>query len=287
MKTKLLYTFFILIAIILIAGSLFALWQFLKQRGLQEPPSQNPQAKSEEDRSARKEALLETIGEIFKAESTGTSYYVGIYDLKNDEFFGIDAEKSVHAASVSKILTAVYVFKLAEDGKVDLSEPMGIYNIETQVQYLLNQSSEDSWQLLDAKFKPKNQNAFAKKMGLKKTNLTLGKNKMSVKDVTILLKKLQKGEILSDSYKNRVLSYMQDTESENFFSPIFVQAELTFYHKTGKYQGEGHDAAIVEHDTNPFVLVVFTNNNSVLNPNSRGPVMTSVATSVLEYFNEY
>ena len=87
--------------------------------------------------------------------------------------------------------------------------------------------------------------------------------------------------------RGKLFSYMQKTESEDFFSPAFKQADVVFYHKTGKYLGEGHDAAIVMHTENPFILVVFTNNTASINLISRGPLMTKVATVVLDYFDQF
>jgi len=285
MKGKLPVIISILLLIILLGLLSYGSYFFIK-RGTQETPSQNPKQHSEEERKARKEALIETIKEITKGESASTEFGVGIYDIKRGEYFGFNDGKSQHAASVSKVLTAVYVYDQAEKGKAALGDPMGAYNVETQIQFLINVSSQDSWDLIDAKFKPADQNKYAKEIGLTASDLTPGKNLMSVKDVTLLLKKLAKGEILSESSRMKLFSYMQKTESEDFFSPAFNAADLTFYHKTGKYVGEGHDAAIVKFDPNPFVLVVFSNSNTSPNLTGRGTVMTLIAQTVLEYFNQ-
>lgn len=258
---------------------------FIKKRGLPQPPSKNSQL-SDEQRKAKKESLLETIQEITKGESAGTEFSVGIYDLKKDEYFGYNDEKPQHAASVSKVLTVVYVYRLAEEGKINLGEPMGAYNIETQIQFLINQSSPDSWDLLDNRFKPENQTVFAKEIGLTATDVRFGKNLMSVKDVALLFKKLAKGEILSESSRTKLFSYMQNTETEVYFSPAFKQADVKFYHKTGQINGEAHDAAIVEYKPNPFVLVVFSKNNVSPNISGRGQVMALIAQTVLEFFSQ-
>ena len=285
MKQKLPVVVIIILILILAGLLIYAGYFLIKKRGVPEPPSQSSKL-SEEERVARREALLETIQEITKGESAGTEFSVGIYDLKRDEYFGYNDEKAQHAASVSKVLTAVYIYDLAEKGKVNLGEPMGLYNIETQIQFLINQSSPDSWDLLDTRFKPEDQTTFAKKIGLTASNIRLGKNLMSVKDVTLLFKKLAQGELLSESSRTKLFSYMQNTETEVYFSPSFKRADVKFYHKTGQIGGEAHDAAIVEYKPNPFVLVVFSNNNVSPNITGRGKIMELTAQTVLEYFSQ-
>ncbi len=266
-------------------------YRFYKNRNTQVPginkeqAEQQSQEEKKKERKEKQEVVVETIKEVFSIESPGTGISVAIFDLNNDEFFGLNENDIQHAASVSKILTAVYALDQVEKGKTTLAEPMGAYVIETQIQYLINQSSQDSWDLLDAKFKPEDQNAYAKTLGLTSIDVRRGKNLMSAKDVATLMQKLADGEILTQIHRDKLFSYMQKTESEDFFSPTFKIHGVNFYHKTGKYLGEGHDAAIVKHQKNPFVLIVFTNNNTNTNLIGRGAVMTKVAETVYDYFD--
>lgn len=275
----------------LLAGVGFFGYRLFQNRNVQVPginkeqAEQKSQAEKKKERKAKQEVLVETIKEVFAAESPGTSISLAIHDLKNNEYFGLNDTEIQHAASVSKILTATYAFAQVEKGKTTLNEPMGAYVIETQIQYLINQSSQDSWDLLDAKFKPDDQNVYAKSLGLPSTDVRRGKNLMSAKDVSILLQKLADGEVLTQTHRDKLFSYMKKTESEDFFSPAFKLQNVSFYHKTGKYLGEGHDAAIVNHQTNPFVLVLFTNNNTNTNLIGRGVIMTKIAQIVYEYFD--
>ena len=221
---------------------------------------------------------------LFQQEAPGTTYGLAVYDLNNDEYFGSSDKKAQHAASVSKVLTSVYTYKQAEDGAIDLADSLGAYNVETQIKFLVNQSSQDSWDLIDELVGRETQNKYAKKIGLKSVDLRLGKNLMSPKDATMLLVKLVKGELISDTNRDKLFSYMQNTESEDYFSPGFPQGTI-FYHKTGKYLGEGHDNAYVYHEKNPFVLTVFSVDNVNQGSLGRGKIMTLLATEVYNYFD--
>jgi beta-lactamase class A len=286
MKKYLPITLVIIVALVIIGSIGFLAWRFFQGRTTQPPQKIATKQDLTKQRAQKQEVLIETAKELFASESSGTSFSLAIYDLKNGDYFGYNDEKAQHAASVSKVLTAVYVFDQIEKGKASLADPMGAYNIEFQLEKMINISNSESWEFIDERFKPKNQNKFAKSIDLTATDIRVGKNLMSPKDVAILLKKVAKEEILSDDSRLKLFSYMQKTESEDYFSPAFKLEGVTFYHKTGKYEGEGHDAAIVEHDSNPFVLVVFTNNNTNTDLISRGTIMTKVASLVYDYFDE-
>ena len=289
---KLLKPILIILIAALVIGSLgFGAYKFFKSRGSTVPGTTSEEAKKEsaekakKDRERKQAVLLDTIKELFNLESPGTTYSLAIYDLNNEEYFGVNDKTPQHAASVSKILTATYVLSQVEKGKATLAEPLGAYNVGFQLEKTVNQSDPETWALLDDRFKPADQNKFATASGLQNTNVSIGKNLMSTEDVATLLRKLYKHEILGEVYVNKLFTYMQNTESENFFSPVFKLNSLVFYHKTGKLEGEAHDAAIVEHKANPFILVVFTVNNSNLDPNTRSGIMQKVAQTVLDYFD--
>ena len=276
----------LLIAVIVITSSVgFLAWRFFQGRSTQPPQQSSTKLSSKQQRAQQQEVLVETIKELFSSQSPGTSLSVAIYDLKNNDYFGYNDTDPQHAASVSKLLTAVYVLDQVEKGKVSLTDSMGAYNIEFQLEKMINISNPESWEFIDERFKPKDQNKFANSIGLTATDIRIGKNLMSPKDAAVLLKKLAKEELLSEQSRFRLFSYMQKTESEDYFSPAFKLEGVTFYHKTGKYLGEGHDAAIVEHESNPFVLVVFSNNNTNTDLTDRGSVMTKTASVVYEYFD--
>jgi beta-lactamase class A len=286
MKKILLTIFILAILVVAISGTAFLAWHTFKQKPLPEAPKSS--VNEEELKAKRKEkqeVLIETIKEIFNQESPDTSFSLGVYDLNRKEYFGYNDTNPQHAASVSKVLTGVMLLDKVDKGEIKLSDQMGAYNVEFQLEKLINISNEPSWALIDEKLGIEPQNVFAKeRLGL--SSVDMNNNLMSVKDVTTLLTMLAQKKILSESSRTRLFSYMQKTESEDLFSPAFTKNNVTFYHKTGKYLGEGHDAAIVKHKKNPFVLVVFSDNNTNPDLITRGAALTKVAQTVLEYFDE-
>ncbi len=284
MKKALRVVLVIVVSAVLLVAAVWVVVSLTKHTP--KPPSKQAESKPAVSAAQRKEkqiALLEEIKEIFNQVSVGTAYSIGIYDLKNNEYFGFNDTVSLHAASVSKVLSATMLLDKIERGEISLSDPMGAYNVEFQLEKMINISNQDSWDLIDTKLGKKPQDEFAlNSLGLSAA-VNMTDNKMAVRDIAILLTKLAKGQILTDASRQRLFGYMQNTESEDFFSPTFSQANLTFYHKTGKYAGEGHDAAIVE-GKHPFVLVLFTVNNTNPDLINRGTVMIKTAQAVLDFF---
>jgi beta-lactamase class A len=285
MKKVVLILAVLLILAGLAAGGYFAYQALTSSKEPEAPPSPTEE-ELKAQRVEKQKLLIETIQEIWKIESPTTGFSIGIYDLKHEEYFGYNDTAPQHAASVSKVLTGVVLLDRVDKGQMSLADPLGAYNVEFQLEKMINISNEPSWDLIDAKLGIAPQNEFAKSIGL--TTVDLNANVMSVKDMTTLLKMLAKGEVLSEASRERLLTYMQNTESEDYFSPAFKLSETqpAFYHKTGKYLGEGHDAAIVELENNPFVLVVFSNNNTSPSLIARGSVMQKTAETVLEFFED-
>src|SRR3990167_2879414 len=162
-------------------------------------------------RSEKQKALIETLQKMFAEGSPGTTFAVSIYDLNNDEGFGFNDEKAMHAASVSKALTATYAFKEVEDGKRSLTDPLGTYNLEWQV--------------------------------------------------------------------DKLFSYMQKTENETMI-PQGLPKEIVFYHKSGAFEGEYHDAAYVVHPKNPFILIIFSLNRIAPNYEARSEIIAKATKEV-------
>lgn len=268
--------------IILICGTTFTVFKFFWDRSHQ-PPKLSSSEQEIKNRNTRKQNLIEIIREIVKKDTPATTLSIGIYDFNHDEYFGYNDTVGQHAAGVSQILTATYVLNLADKGTIGLKDKMGAYDIETQLQFLVNQSSSDSLDLLFKGFNENDQNAFAKEIGLTATDVSIGKNLMSAKDAVTLMKKIEKENLLTESSKTKLYSYMQKTSIERFFSPILDQAKLTYYHKAGSWTGESHDVAYVADAKNPFILAVFTTSSY----GSVSPAqMKLIATEVLQYFTE-
>ncbi|MBI4100241.1 serine hydrolase [Candidatus Microgenomates bacterium] len=227
--------------------------------------------------------LLSKIANLFSAANPDIEYGIFVYSLKTGRNFGFNEVGARHAASVSKILTATYLLKNVEDGKVKLNDKMGTYNVEFNLKQLVNQSNNISWNMIDDLLGVEPQNEFAKSIGL--STFELRENTLSPKEAAMLFIKIYKDGLLNESSRRRLFSYMQNTETENLIPPA-IPEDIPLYHKTGMFEGEVHDVAIIDHPTNPFVLSIFTANKLYPDYEGRAQLIQKVASEVYAYMTK-
>lgn len=230
-----------------------------------------------------KEELLKKLKNLFFETNPDIDFAVAVYDLKNDARFGYNEENPQHAASVTKVLTAVYLLKQVQDRKIKLSDELGAFNVEFNLKQMVNQSNTEAWEIIDDFLELNPQDDFAHSIGL--ASVDFQQNLMSPKDAVTLFAKLYKGELLDEPYQKKLFSYMQNTETENLISPA-IPKETPIYHKTGVLEGEVHDVAIINHSIHPFVLAIFTDNKVDPKYDERADLIQKTAAEVYAFFTD-
>ncbi len=231
------------------------------------------------DHSQEKAALLVELDSNLKIHQ---NFAVSIYDINNQESFGLNETNSFHSASVMKILVATAALEEVEKGKINLNSKLGNGTFQYQLQQMINQSNNNSWDYFNNLLGFKREQETADRLNL--TGANVFQNHMTTKGVTELLFKLYNGDVLSRKHRDLLFSYMQKTETENRISPA-IPADVTFYHKTGSYGGGFHDAAIIIHPKNPFILVIFTNDITGVPESQRFAAMQKAASAAYNYFS--
>lgn len=254
------------IVLILIWVILFSIkYLFLEKTSTRTPsPVLNPESKkvtptvvSSRLNIKNQDELIRRIKNLFTETSPDIEVGISVYDLKTDLSYGYNDSLPQHAASVSKILTAIYLLQKVQAGEIKFSDELGTYNIEFNLKQMVNQSNTISWEMIDDLLGIRPQQRFAKSLGLNSVNFQ--DNLMSPNDAAVLFAKLYKGELLEENYQRMLFSYMQNTETENLIAPA-IPDNIPLYHKSGLYEGEVHDVAIIDHPEHPFVLAIFTVN---------------------------
>jgi beta-lactamase class A len=205
--------------------------------------------------AAAPESLQDSVDTIL---SEADQYRIGLAlaDVSGgaERTFG-DAD-AFTAASTAKILTAAAYYHLVEKGEATLDEPMGDYDAAFQLKAMVNDSNNDSWQLLmDAVGYPQ-LIAYADSIGV---TYDPEKNLLTAADMALILKKLYAGELLNPDNTAQLLSYMQDTNDEDLI-PAGSRAGIDVHHKYGELSGELHDAALLSYRGSTFALVIYTEN---------------------------
>ena len=180
------------------------------------------------------------------------------------------------AASTAKILTAAAYYHLVENGEATLDEPMGDYDAAFQLKAMVNDSNNDSWQLLmDAVGYPQ-LIAYADSIGV---TYDPEKNLLTAADMALILKKLYAGELLNADNTAQLLSYMQDTNNEDL-SPAGSRSGVDVHHKYGEISGELHDAALLSYRGSTFALVIYTENREGVADDGQAEVIRNLTRAV-------
>lgn len=167
------------------------------------------------------------------------------------------------AASVAKLITGAYAFRQIDAGNLSLEKRLGNYDVEWQLEQMLRQSNNISWDLFFTLFGRDAISTFAKNdLGL--NSYDIKNNMLSAGDAATILEQLYTGKLLSQKSTGMMLGFLQDTYNETYIPPALSEGD-TIYHKVGEYEDAVNDAAIVIHDGEPYVMVFMTDGNGYPN----------------------
>ncbi len=231
------------------------------------------------ERKTKQNALIKNLGDALAINDQSA---ISIIDLNHNEQFGVNENTYFHSASVTKLVTALAALRGVESGKFSLNQPMVVATFQYQFQQMVNQSNNDSWDFFNNLIGFDAQQQVVEDLGLQGIDTT--KTQMTSGGTAQFLSKLYQGDLLNKTDRDLLFSYMQNTETENRISPAIPNG-VTFYHKTGSFNGELHDAGIVLHPKNPFVIVIFTNDDRGTDWNSRFASFQKATTEVYNYFD--
>lgn len=230
-----------------------------------------------------KDELLNKIKNLVFETNSDIDFGITVYDLKNDTHYGYNDERTYHAASVPKILTAIYLLKKVQNNEIKLSDDLGAFTVEYNLKQMVNQSNTEAWEMIDDLVGIGPQQEFADSLNLKSVNFN--KNLVSPQDAALLFVKLWKGDILEDRYQKRLLSFMQNTETENLITPA-IPKEIPLYHKSGLFEGQVYDVAIIDHPTKPFIISIFTVNKILPDYEGRAQLIKKIAAEVYSFHTQ-
>lgn len=184
---------------------------------------------------------------------------VSFNDLKTQTALHYGVEEPYLAASTSKLLTAILFLHQVEEGKYSLTEQVGGLSMEAQLRLLIEESDNTAWVNFDKVLGSGALEQYASQVGLK--NYDYSRNTTTSSDIALLLEKLYNQKLLNKKNTQLLLSFMQNA-SESRYIPAAVSKKAKVYHKAGHLEDRVHDAAIIDSNGRPFVLVIFTKANS-------------------------
>lgn len=180
---------------------------------------------------------------------------VALIDVNSNTKANYGIQNNFAGASTTKVLTGVTFLHQVEQGEASLNDSINGMSAKQQLKQMINQSNNESWSALNDTVGGANLENYAHSIGM--SSYKYRGNLMTASDEALLLEKLYKGELINDTNKQLLLSYMQDTNNEDMI-PVVIPANATLYHKYGQLEDRLHDAAIVDFKGRPIVLVIYT-----------------------------
>ena len=180
---------------------------------------------------------------------------VAIEDLNDGKAYHYGLSNPFIAASTAKLITATMYLQGVESGKYSLSNMLSYGSAQYELRQMIVQSDNTAWQDFNTILTHDGLENYATDIGL--TNYDPDQNTLTVDDIALLLGKLYKGELLSRTFTDMMLSYMHNANEANYIVAS-VPAGVKVYHKAGWLDDRVLDAAIIDNGKHPYVLTIFT-----------------------------
>lgn len=208
---------------------------------------------------------------------------VSIKDLGTGAVYNYGNGSAMTAASVTKVLTAVYYLKQVESGNRSLDTIMSNgYTAQYNIEQMIVVSDNDAWHILNDNLGYAQMQDYAHSIGL--TSYDYTNNTISSNDTAKLFGDLYERKLINESNTQLLLSYMERANYRDLIIPA-VPSTDTVYHKAGEYLSNLNDAAIITNGTGTIVLSIYTKSTSTYSKSRVAELMQQITTPTIETFH--
>jgi beta-lactamase class A len=228
-------------------------------------------------------AMSNSINGVINANSN-IDFDVSLIDLNTGKQESYGQDQPMTAASVGKLITAGDFLNEVEKGSQSLTETVGGYSAEYELQQMIVVSDDTAWANLNNLLTYPQLQTYASTIGINDYNSV--NNTFTAQDTAHLLELLYNNKLLNASDTQLLMGYLKQANYRQYVVPA-IPAEDTIYHKIGLYTDNVNDATIITHGNQAFVLVIFTNGNGAYNWPARAQMMQQIAkAALLCYFDQ-
>ena len=223
-----------------------------------------------------------TINSII-ADSSDYQIGVALQDVSTGQHKSYGMDVPFEAASTGKLITAATYYHDVEAGQVSLSDIIGAYSAQYQLQQMINKSNNESWNLIAGELGIDALTTYASSIHV---DYQGEGNTITPASMVSFLSQLYAGKLLNSDDTNQLLSYMQHTNDESLIPPA-VPDDITVYHKYGLLDGELHDVAILVKGDKAYTLAIYTKDTDDSSDTDRTNIIQSITkAAVSQLFNE-
>jgi len=226
--------------------------------------------------SARKQrvAALDAQMQSVFAQYPNITFSVSLIDLHDNSLKHLGSDQEFTAASTAKMITAADFLHEVELGQQSLSKIIDGETAQQLLQKMIVESDNDAWaDLNDTLTHTSLKNYAATQIGF--TDYDPDNNTLSANDMALLLQKLYEGKLLHQSDTSLLLDYMKQANYRQFTVPA-VPSQDTIYHKIGVLDDLVHDATIITHGNDAFVMAIYTDGNGDYSWDTRAAAMQAI-----------
>jgi len=240
---------------------------------------------------ARSKAELASI--VKPLEEYGTRVGAYVIDISNGASASVNPDQQFVSASLFKLFVAYGIYQKVDGGEISLSDTINSYGTTRTIDECLDimitlSDNNCGYSLgtlygatkLDEKLASEGYSGTVLNNADKNGNLS-GDKQTTARDVSVLLAKLYRGELLSADSTSRFLTYLKANEINNRL-PIGLPAGTVIAHKTGDLYGYVHDAGII-YGAKKDVIVVLLSGEWDYPATEPIPIFRSLSNSLWNY----
>ena len=252
--------------------------------GGEEGPPRSPEAT---ENFGDAQELRDKLEEI-SLEHEGV-YGVAVLDPLSGKRVSLRGDEEFMAASIGKLPVLATLYRTAAQGELDLEEqipvlpedirdygdgelpafPVGdFFSLRESAYRMVNHSNNITWSMLDRRLEAQRIRKELEQMGLRSSRYSdnLSGYFTTPNDVLLLLEKIADPQYTSEKLSEEMLEAMKETNLEDRI-PERLPLNVSVAHKTGSYEKNFGDAAIVFHKDSqgierPYYLVVLSKGTS-------------------------
>jgi beta-lactamase class A len=217
-------------------------------------PTDTVNASASAGKQARMKTYSDTVKNIISLH-TGQNIAVATTDLSDGSAMTLGDQGTFTAASTAKLITAVTLLHEVEQGRSSLNKTIGGQKAGALLQDMIINSDNDAWHTLNDYLTHGTLKSYMDQSGLTQYDPDL--NTLLPSDMTLLMGKLYKNQLLNQTDTNLLLSYMRQANKQEYIVAN-VPSGYTVYHKAGWLDGLMHDVAIISDGNRTITLSIYT-----------------------------
>jgi beta-lactamase class A len=246
----------------------------------QSAPSEKQQQDQADPAAAIAAELEPKINEVIK-NYPAMDISVAVADIHSGALLQYGKDEPFHAASTSKLLTAISYLRLVEEEEAHLDDNIGGLTARRRLQKLIEDSDQAAWEELNGRLGHSRLWADATMIGLSGYNPN--DNSIKASDIAVLLRRLYTGQLLNPEHTALLLEFMNKAgETEHIVDAIPSEAKV--FHKAGWLSDRFHDAAVIDNGKRPYVLVIFSKTSGQYNSRQGKELFRQLTAATVEVF---